>query len=307
MAEVLGAAASATGLATLVVQLGQGLFKLKQLHEKLKDAPKSLQQIMQGICALELCLQHMQSYGCRPISKVKECALVDAALEVCSNSVHNINTLIDELAVSFTKSKTRGRLHVVLKDGALRYLLEQLGREQTLLMLAIQAYTEGQRQAEQDLMSSKLQQLILAVAQAPRGPTISREVPFNQVLAADSESATLSTVEPTTHVECHRQYGKYRGATNSRIVLAIVFRPWFLERTWSLVATQSMAGFKVQLQVYNDQSLHGELFRRCQKGDLMAVKRLIANGRGSPLDRDPTWGTTLLNVSDHMLNRSVRS
>ncbi|KAK3641630.1 hypothetical protein LTR56_011232 [Elasticomyces elasticus] len=145
MAEALGLAASIAGVAgftTLALQLGQGLMKLKELRKKMRNAPNTLQDAIQGIMAIDTLLQMIQTYTMSPGCYSVQNAMLDVPLELCLRSVRTLNAVIDEIEQSWRKSDRYGRLVVAMKDREMRDLWQSLNREQSILLLAVQVFVE---------------------------------------------------------------------------------------------------------------------------------------------------------------------
>jgi hypothetical protein len=145
MAEALGLAASiagVAGLSSLAIQLGQGLFKLKELHRKFRDAPETLQQAIWGISNIELQMKLVQSYIGPKEHYSQESALLDATLELCRRSVCKINDLIDDVETQWKRANFRGKLKILTTERAMREYLQRLIQEQSILMFAVNIYSE---------------------------------------------------------------------------------------------------------------------------------------------------------------------
>ncbi|KAK3636197.1 hypothetical protein LTR56_014360 [Elasticomyces elasticus] len=148
MAEALGFAASIAGVAgftTLALQLGQGLIKLKELRKRMRDAPNTLNDAIQGIMAIEMLLQMVQNHTILSGGYSAEKAMVDAPLELCLRSVGKLNAIVDEIEQNWRRSDRYGKLVVARKDREMRDMWQQLEREQSILMVAVQMFVEASR------------------------------------------------------------------------------------------------------------------------------------------------------------------
>jgi hypothetical protein len=68
---------------------------------------------------------------------------LNMALEGCRTSIERINEAIDDFEKRLKRSKTFGRLKVVMDDGELKKVVARLEREKSTLILSVQIYMKS--------------------------------------------------------------------------------------------------------------------------------------------------------------------
>lgn len=131
MAEV-GLIASGMGIASLGIQIGSGIIRLKQLWDDVKDAPEEIRYILEEIETLNEVLSTVDDNDLLP-STTK-------TLELCSKGAKLLQSTIQELEASMTKRKKLGGLKCVLKRGTIDTLRERLKSAVMMLTLSYQTY-----------------------------------------------------------------------------------------------------------------------------------------------------------------------
>ncbi len=132
MAE-LGLIASGMGIASLGIQIGSGIIKLKQLWDDVKDAPEEIQYLLDEIETLSQVLSAVDDDDNLPLSAAKR-------LELCSKGANLLKSLLEELQASVGKRKRLGGLKNVLKKGTVERLRERLKSAVMMLNLSCQTY-----------------------------------------------------------------------------------------------------------------------------------------------------------------------
>ncbi|KAE8452633.1 hypothetical protein EG329_013892 [Mollisiaceae sp. DMI_Dod_QoI] len=118
MAEI-GLIASGMGIASLGIQIGSGIIKLKQLWDDVKDAPEEIQYLLDEIETLSQVLSAVDDNEGLPQSAAK-------SLELCSKGATLLKSILDDLQASVGKRKRLGGLKSVLKKGTVDRLRERL-------------------------------------------------------------------------------------------------------------------------------------------------------------------------------------
>lgn len=215
--------------------------------------------------------------------------------------MERIDTLIDLLEVKARRSELLGKLHIVIMSAELRELLQELGREETILMLAVQIYAESQRKADHGVLKDTLDILVHAI-KCQGGSVKCIEAGIYKALpemtghgprTSGPETAPVQLIATTRagHPVPGRRTPKI-GSLQHKLRL----RSWFLHIVYTFPAFWSSPGWNAHLYIYKYVDPDAHIFRLCREGDIDAVRRLIEGGHASPLDREATWGQTTLNV-----------
>ena len=140
MVEPLSVAASAAGLVSLAVQLGETVIKLKTLCQKLSSARKELNGIVFEIETFSLLLRGVDEHLMR--SQTIQASLLERAVVLCQEGVDTVGEVAQSLEAAFRKSKAFGSMQVVLKERKMKALVSDLERGKATLLIAWQIYTE---------------------------------------------------------------------------------------------------------------------------------------------------------------------
>ncbi|KAK4892785.1 hypothetical protein LTR27_008699 [Elasticomyces elasticus] len=293
MAEALALVASITGVAgfaTLAMQLGQGLVKLKELHKKLGDAPEPLNHAILSIMTIQTQLQMVQTSTMSSGHYTLERVTVDAPFELCQRSIRKVNVIIDNIERGWKKSERFGKLMVTMKDREMRELLQQLAREQSMLSLAVQCCAEIDHNASLVAFQNVVDRLDRIEVAHRRPMTNSAIAVATQHLAVqpDSDGSSITTLTDT--------YG--RRSRNPQDVqpkeFTLRLRFWSHTEVYSMSTSYAFRTWAVTLRTYNIVPIGSGILQACRNGDLAAVRAMIAEGRGSPLDQDAYDNTTLM-------------
>ncbi|KAK4950604.1 hypothetical protein LTR10_010597 [Elasticomyces elasticus] len=321
MAEPLALAASIAGVAgfaSLAIQLGQGLVKLKELHRRLGDAPDTLNHAILSIMTIETQLQMIQTYTMTSGRYTQEQASIDLLLELCHRSIRKVNGVVDNIERKWKKSEFFGKLTVTMKDREMRDLLQQLDREQSLLSLAVQIYADANRKIDHVATMLAIQENHNATILANRD-LVDRlgRIEDTQIRVIRGNALTVATPNPALHPglddgSCVVSAGKSaqrvqrREIANSRRLM-LRLRLWSFTKVYAITTSRVCQGWDVSLRVYNIVPYGSPIFKACRKGDLPTVRMLIAEGRASPLDQDPYGDTTLAHATSPIAKQPDKS
>lgn len=142
MAE-LGVIASAMGIASLVIQVGDSLLKLKAIWDGVKEAPGEIGYLVQEAETLKCVLSEIhrvQSEEQNLMSITSEST--QKCLTSCREAVGILEAVVRDLEDEVSRRRLLGGLRVVLKTGTINKLSERLRHAQSVLMLSRQVYSE---------------------------------------------------------------------------------------------------------------------------------------------------------------------
>ncbi|KAK5696214.1 hypothetical protein LTR97_008634 [Elasticomyces elasticus] len=276
MAEALAlpaGIAGVAGFASLAIQLGQGLVKLKELHRKLRDAPDTLNHAILSIMTIETQLQMIQTYTMSSSSYNSKQALIDSPLELCHRSIRKVNGVIDNIERKWKKSELFGKLTVTLKDREMRELLQQLDREQSILSIAVQIYAESSSCASDafpdrqyrsrsiiHILTAHRYSTYCAIADYLQRKPLGR-IEDTQIRVLTGNALTVATQNPALQPGlddgcCVVSAGKSAQRVQRREIaksrqLTLRLRLWSFTKVYSVTTTRALYGWNVSLLVYN--------------------------------------------------------
>ncbi|CZR66958.1 uncharacterized protein PAC_16857 [Phialocephala subalpina] len=292
MAEV-GLIASGMGIASLGIQIGSGIIKLKQLWDDVKDAPEEIQYLLEEI---DMCSQ--------VLSAVDDDDLPPSAtksLELCLRVARLLKATVEELEASLAKRKRLGGFKCVLKRGAIDKLRERLKSIQTRRYEQILVHGGELRQQIEDLKvtrsqpantksSSSLQQISSTSSSGIVAPTKER---------ADS----VQSLSPT-QLRYKELGGRSRKPTNASIRqkarLARLQTPkwlWYHARALELCCLKVPSGWDFSIRLYNVIPWDSEIFDYACVGNVEGIQKLFQEGKASLFDRCNYDGFTLLDFA----------
>lgn len=141
MAE-LGVAASAISIASIAIQVGDSILKLKTFWDHVKEAPEEIKYLIDEIETLNLVLSGFSSDETPNGPLSIEPAFSSRCLELCRKGAGILETVVKEIDVEIGKRKRVGSFKAVLKKGTIERLKERMRSAQLMLMLSNQAYSE---------------------------------------------------------------------------------------------------------------------------------------------------------------------
>ena len=131
MAELLGLVSGGAGIASLAVQIGQAVVRLKELYDCMRNAPKEVTALVDELLLLARLLERLRSDD-------DESDLWQECYEYCKRTRDTLSQLADQIATKLRTAKTRGRLKWVLNSDSIAKQREKLDSAKTLLLLAQQ-------------------------------------------------------------------------------------------------------------------------------------------------------------------------
>lgn len=296
MAE-LGAAASVVGLISLGLQVAECAVKLKKFCDQVEKAPEALRTLEIETKLFSLLLQDVDAFriqrGIHPSASLLQC------IYYCQIVTAKIVTYVREIEGISSRYKLPGRVYATLRLSDVNSLCKDMERAKTNLIIALQLLTTG------------LPALSVGVSQitsvgnpqiAPSGPGATTQVASigyleppekpSDVLddgpAEEQDEATYVNSDltvkhcqaPRTTIGRMRRFARSEQVFNLRITL-----PWlFSQAIWDFSVRRSYRGWEMVLQCENVVSYDSPVFYYAEKGDVLAVRRLFAEGRASPYD-----------------------
>lgn len=142
MAEVLGIVASGISVASIVIQIGDSIVKLKEFWSAIKRAPEEVKYIIEEIETLSLILTDIGNNESQSdLTRIGREA-GRKCVELCQKGSKILEELVRELDEKMGKSKRVGGFRAALKRGMIDRLRDRLRSAQFMLMLSNQTYYE---------------------------------------------------------------------------------------------------------------------------------------------------------------------
>ncbi|TGO38231.1 hypothetical protein BHYA_0079g00320 [Botrytis hyacinthi] len=137
----IGIIASGMGVASLGLQLMDGIRKLKQFWDEVKEAPEDIQYALEELETLSLVLSdiHISNSNLPSIPS----ATVTRCLELCRRGTDILNTIVKDLNGAISKRRKIDSAKVVLKKDVLDKFRNRLRDAQYMLLLSRQTYSDA--------------------------------------------------------------------------------------------------------------------------------------------------------------------
>jgi hypothetical protein len=136
MAELFGAVASGLGVASLGIQIGQSILKLKEFVEKVKEAPETIQYLIAELEILNSILRELKKSD----EEAKELGVDSLALrqcqDLCCRGSSELKDVLEEVQRKIGSRPTIGSLKAVLKMSSVEKLRDRVREARSLLMFA---------------------------------------------------------------------------------------------------------------------------------------------------------------------------
>jgi hypothetical protein len=312
---IFGLAASAAGLVSLGIQLGESAAKLGRIYHAAKDAPRTVSRLVFGLETMAMALReleyHRQQSG-------HSGALLARCITECQQSTAEIQRLVDKMEGYLTKyARIGGKVYAAFKECDMKELLEDLEKAKSSLELAYMIYlAEEQRRRDQahgnvlSLHGTLLQGLQAQVSAG--NASISQQLtllsqfstsqrqPYTIISEAQTTTASelmslrshdFDTAEKSDGLErvsrCNHSLPARQGKrknSKTRFRASFQLPTWLCRRVWELTVAHAQCRWSMHLRTYNITPDDSPIFHYCTSGDLAKVQRLIESGEATPLD-----------------------
>lgn len=142
MAELLGTIASGINVATLAVQVGQSILKLRDCWSQIKEAPDDIRIQLLQLDHLHGSLQVIQDGQAQNTIP----GLPPTSLELCQEGADDLRKLVNDLAQNLDGKKgwrqKKASAQVVLKKDEMKRLKQKLNEAIQLLQFSLQCQTK---------------------------------------------------------------------------------------------------------------------------------------------------------------------
>ncbi|KAM0181855.1 hypothetical protein ACHAPF_001379 [Botrytis cinerea] len=264
MAEAFGVAASAVGIISLALQLGDGILKLKSFWGAVKDAPEEILYILDELDITHVLLTEIEdSLGSQTISPAAA-----RSLRLCQKGVDILNNAVRELEGEMRRRKKWGGVKMVMKKELLEKMEKRLERANSLMMMAHQSYIESLNKSRHH------EQVRLATQQFSEMVEIRNTLhSFNS--AASTITTQQQTSNNTTSLLIKPSKGTTSGSRSTKTlskhqkILNAKLRLPFFSGVWELCAyQQSISGWTFTLRTYNLVGYNAPIMDMARFGDV---------------------------------------
>ncbi|KAE9367098.1 hypothetical protein N431DRAFT_418216 [Stipitochalara longipes BDJ] len=316
MADI-GLSGSGFGIASLVLQVGDSIMRLKGFWDAVEDAPEEIKHLIEEIEILSLVLSDFET----PHLNQPEPEIGNEARAKCvqffRKAVIILEAVVKEAEVEIRKRRKLGSMKAVLKKAEIAKLRERLATAQSMLMLSNNLYLvdlqKRNRQAHHDWAHSHQQELReLRVIVSQSTETILSSTSFQR-----SCQPNLAAVEPSspqiqsnslnmTEENHHFRKCKSHSKPELRIKARFKTPKWLfgVSRAIEIYESHANAGWNFHIQVYNVVPSDSPQFKMVRIGDAVGIQQLFSTGKASPYDRSPS-GMTLLDMAAIRQNLDV--
>jgi len=139
MADI-GLSGSGLGIASLALQLGDSIIRLKGFWDAVKEAPEEIKHLIQEIEILSSVFSGFETTDPdHPEPEIEDEAR-SKCVQFCRKAVNILNDVVKEVEVEIRKRRMLGSVKAALKKAEITRLSERLRTAQTMLMLCSQSY-----------------------------------------------------------------------------------------------------------------------------------------------------------------------
>ncbi len=131
-------AGSSLGIASLALQLGDCIARLKSFWSAVKDAPEEIKYLLEEIETLSFVLSDFGANNDPKLNQGQEATF--KCFQFCKKAVGILDAVINEVEVEIKKRKRVGSVKAVLRRDVIEKLRERLMRAQSMLMLSNSLY-----------------------------------------------------------------------------------------------------------------------------------------------------------------------
>ncbi|KAK6610029.1 ankyrin repeat-containing protein [Botrytis cinerea] len=295
MAEI-GVIASGMGVASLGLQLMDGIRKLKQFWDEVKEAPEDIQYTLEELETLSLILSDIQTSDSNMPSIPS--ATATRCLELCRRGTDILNTTVKDLNGAISKRRKIGSAKVVLKKDTLEKFRNRLRDAQYMLMLSRQTYSDALQMEYHKLQIEAVQ------SNANRQLQEFEELKVSITRSADVMSRTMLRSRDTVVYDFQKKRPTRNRTRNKLDKEAKYFHrkfripQWFSSPnyTWDFSGYQAPSGWTFNFRQYYTVDRQSSTWECVRKGDLSGLQVLLQNKKATPFDRLFS-GETLLDLA----------
>ncbi|KAH8776208.1 hypothetical protein BGZ57DRAFT_854509 [Hyaloscypha finlandica] len=299
-------AGTGLGMASLALQVGDCVMRLKSFWDAVKDAPEEIKHLIDEIETLSLVLSGFETNESSEPEPMIGHEATSRYFQFCKKAVGILEAVAKQVEAEIKKRRRAGSMKAVLKKSEIEKLRERLMTAQSMLMLSnnlcLLELQKRNRQAHHDWAKAhqqELQQLRIVVSQSTEKilSSASFQTPSQRLLtAAETVPPCESKSFSTNGARDARQMTSFR--SKRRKLKARIQTPKWLfgvSRAIEIYESGATAGWNFNIQVYNVVPFGSPQFGMARLGDLVGIQHLFSTGQASPFDRGPS-GYTILDL-----------
>ncbi|KAF6810015.1 ankyrin repeat-containing protein [Colletotrichum musicola] len=304
MAEVFGVVASAVARRQAV----ESVMKLKQLWDKIQDAPKRFSDLFVKLEILSALLDDVDRQFADPDlppgfwdrnlaqQSLKLCRNVSSQLEVLCSS------LKDQLSSTRRPKRFKGAIKVIMNDDGVRELEAKLDSALSLLQMAHQCYLGALTQALPAIIGLRMS--ALGSQSAPAEKDESNFVAERQCMVKQVSQSRKRTNPHRESSQVHnRRFSIWGWMTietlenGSNYTSSVKIRDWLTQKIWEAQSTTGWGGWQFNMRVHSTIPLNGSAMQCIRKDDAEGLLKLFNDRAASPYDRNTRDWTLLFTAT----------
>jgi hypothetical protein len=270
MAEVVGLV---VGVVPLGLQLAESIQKVKRFSDTVKDAPRTLADIIDEIESLSEILAEMEEdrtmYNATSGPKVQRC------IAICRKAVEQFSKRADGFETRMKRKKHRGSIQFAMKADDIEREISRLESSKLNLVLAYMLHRSVVEEARDAHIQSQLKCLVDSSA----------------ALLRQTSSPSTPCV-PATEIKKACKQNSIGGNTKFRLRTP----SWLSHTIWEIYSRRATAGWTVSLRAYSIVPHDAAIFKACEHGDITRMRELFDGGFASPFDENE-FGKGIFEVS----------
>ncbi|RMZ01510.1 hypothetical protein D0860_07593 [Hortaea werneckii] len=273
MAEALGVAAGALGIASFSIQLADSVLKLKRFCGEVKGVPRKLQRLT---TELEVMNEVLSTFTMDYEKLLATKNPLRKSLALCEAAVKDLASTITTLEDRLSRKKRIASIYVALRREEVDDLVENMERTRNLLDFVSRVYLEAQRQDELSSILVHCRMSGSATLSLAGGPAVSQAtVDDGPVVQRKSQAVRRSPV-PVSRRLVGSQVLEYRASW------------WLCSQVWELSVEQATSGWKFSLRFQRTLSEKHVIYEVCCYGDMDGLQSLLSDGEVLPDDKIST-------------------
>lgn len=281
MAEALGVAAGALGIASFGIQLAESIVKLKRFCGEVKGVPRKLHRLTDELEVMNEALS-MFAVDYEKLLATKH--PVRRSLALCEAAVKDLTSTITTLEDRLSRKKRITSIYAALRREEVDDLVGNMERTRNLLDFVNRAYLEAQRKDELLSILVYCRTNSSATSSSTGDMAVSQVTVVDRPVPQQKIEAVRRSPVPTPGTFVGSRVLEYRAS-------------WSLfSQVWELSIERAISGWKFSLRL--QRTLPGEhlVYDICRDGDVDGMRKLILDGEVLPDDKitTPYWSTLSL-------------
>ncbi|RMZ06068.1 hypothetical protein D0864_02325 [Hortaea werneckii] len=273
MAEALGVAAGALGIASFGIQLADSVVKLKRFCGEVKGVPRKLQRLT---TELEVMNEVLSTFKVDYEKLVATKSPLRKSLGLCEAAVKDLASSINTFEDRLSRRRRITSIYAALRREEVEDLVENMERTRSLLDFVSRMYLDAQRQDELSSILVHYQTISSAVSSSTAGAA-ARHARADDGRVAQQEIETVRRPPvPTSGALARSRTLEYRTSW------------WLFSQVWDLSVERASSGWKFSLRFQRMLPTEHLVYGFCLHGDVGGMQRLISNGEVSPDDKIST-------------------